>query len=600
MKRILTLALSLSLILTGVMPQSVFAAGKKATPIAFSNKGLEAEIKESYPQLGKLTTANIQKVKKLEIRTDEVKTSKDIEKLVGLESFSYDDVDRLNKKIKPNWDLAALNKLPKLKEVTVYTIDSEMASKALQLKVPNLVLKFYTENEQLSNLDGLKNASFKSFTFYGHLSDWTAVKEASKRMKITLELYDSIDEAIADAIETNKYNTIDQSSEQRHESPTFERWHGTTTAFMTYNSDKTITLVDTKDNTIIIETYDQARKFVSKKEMQPELPLVGAVYFGKTYNYIAYGQLNEKEDNAKEVIRIVKYDKDFNKVSSASVNGGDSYTTIPFDCSTGQLAEEGNTLVLHTARERYKTPDGLNHQSQLTITVDTASMKVTNTLGKFQPNHVSHSFDQYALFDGGKQVLLDHGDAYPRAIVLNKQSGTKFTPIDMYKIPGSIGANCTGVSVGGFKASSSHYLVAMNSVDHSQVSSYTSFEMNGLKEDVRDILLCTLPKNSISSADAKQITLEKYVGTSKIGSIPHLVKISDDKLMVLWQEFNKDNYDTTGVKYVYVNAAGEPLSEPQLKKNAFLTTGEIAVTDNEVVWYTTKNNVRTFYSIAIQ
>jgi len=38
-------------------------------------------------------------------------------------------------------------------------------------------------------------------------------------------------------------------------------------------------------------------------------------------------------------------------------------------------------------------------------------MRVKNYLGEFQSNHVSHSFDQYVLFDGNCHVLIDHGDA---------------------------------------------------------------------------------------------------------------------------------------------------------------------------------------------
>jgi len=85
---------------------------------------------------------------------------------------------------------------------------------------------------------------------------------------------------------------------------------------------------------------------------------------------------------------------------SVSVKGGESFTTKPFDAAAGRMAEDGDRLVFHTSRERYTTSDGLNHQSQLTLIVDTGAMKVLNDLGPFQSNHVSHSFDQYVLIDG--------------------------------------------------------------------------------------------------------------------------------------------------------------------------------------------------------
>src|SRR5699024_2462935 len=107
-------------------------------------------------------------------------------------------------------------------------------------------------------------------------------------------------------------------------------------------------------------------------------------------------------------------------------------------------AENENELTVHTSRERYLTDDGLNHQSQLTIILDTDTMKTKNYLGEFQKNHVGHSFNQFAQYDGDKLILVDHGDAYPRSIVLNKESGSEFTEVDLFKIPGAIGANCTG------------------------------------------------------------------------------------------------------------------------------------------------------------
>ncbi|HBS44626.1 MAG TPA: hypothetical protein DEA91_09550, partial [Paenibacillus sp.] len=99
--------------------------------------------------------------------------------------------------------------------------------------------------------------------------------------------------------------------------------------------------------------------------------------------------------------------------------------------------------------------------------MNTQTMTVTNDLGRFQKNHVSHSFDQYVLFDGAAHVLVDHGDAYPRSIVLNKGNGTSYNEVDLFNIPGKIGANTTGVSIGGFEMSSANYIVAMNTIDHS-------------------------------------------------------------------------------------------------------------------------------------
>jgi hypothetical protein len=377
----------------------------------------------------------------------------------------------------------------------------------------------------------------------------------------------------------------------------YPRWQNPVESNLIRNADGTVSVIEV-DEGLTIETYDASYRLLAKKKLDLELPLFGAFYSGEKYNYVAYGQENREENDDKEVIRIVRYDKNFVRIDSVSVRGGESFTTVPFDAGSGRMAESGNTLVFHTARERYTTEDGKNHQSQLTILVDTSTMSVTNDLGRFQENHVSHSFDQYALFDGNEHVLLDHGDAYPRSIVLSKGTGSSYVTLDLFAIPGAIGANMTGVSVGGFGMSSADYLVAMNSIDHSKVSEYTSFDMIGLEKDQRDVILVSVPRNNLTTSAVRQTTIAKYIGTDKYASIPKLVKLDDDKLMVLWQEFDEKQLQED-LKYVFVDAEGQPIGDIQAVKNFVLSECQPIVVDNKVIWYAQENGMRTFYSIPL-
>lgn len=374
----------------------------------------------------------------------------------------------------------------------------------------------------------------------------------------------------------------------------FPRWKSTVKSYLVSNKDQTLSLIEV-DKEVAIETYNKNFELIANKSIVNELPLFGGFYSGEQYNFIAFGQENREEDNNKEVIRIVRYDKSFNRIDSVSIKGGESFTVEPFDAGSGRMAESGNTLVLHTSRTRYTTDDGLNHQSQLTIVVNTSSMTVTNNLGKFQENHVSHSFDQYVLFDGNTHVLVDHGDAYPRSIVLNKGDGTKYSEVDLFKIPGKIGANTTGVSIGGFEMSSNNYIVAMNTINHSLVKEYTSYEMVGLETDQRDIILSVLPKNG---ATVNHITLGKYVGSDLIASIPTLVKITDNKMIVLWQEFDKNN-NPGDVKYVLIDGNGNATSDIQTIENFALSECKPIISGDKIVWYTNSNGNRLFYSIPL-
>ena len=456
-------------------------------------------------------------------------------------------------------------------------------------------------------VDG-KLSKIKGYTINGN--DYFKLRDLSKVIPFDMEVSSNKKEIFLYSQTPKNAYRVKTSYEaySNTSSPYFSRWRNTLESYIVYNKDKTISVIEA-NGAINIETYDEKYKLKAKKSIKYELPLFGGFYSGETYNYIAYGQNNSEENNNKEVIRIVRYDKNFKRIDSISIKGGESYTTRPFDAACGRMSENGNRLVFHTSRQRYRTEDGLNHQSQLTIIVDFSSMKVLNYLGRFQSNHVSHSFDQYVHFDGDAHVLIDHGDAYPRSIVLSKeyineeytQEGSfAYDTVDLFDIPGATGANCTGVSIGGFEISSENYIVAINSIDHSLVKEYTSFEMKGLEVDQRDIIICSLSKNNTADSEVNQITLAKYVGTNKIASIPQLVKISDEKFMVLWQEYGLKDRTPGDLKYVYLDKSGKATTKVKSVKNFKLSECKPIVIKNKVVWYTNEKGCRTVYTIPIK
>lgn len=375
----------------------------------------------------------------------------------------------------------------------------------------------------------------------------------------------------------------------------FPNTAGTKRSYLFANSDGTIGAVDIRDK-VNIDTYDLQYKHISSKSIDFELPIFGAFYSGNNYNYIVYGQENREEDDNKEVIRIVKYNKDFTRVDSASVKGGESFTIVPFYASSGEMAEKGNELVFHSSRLRYKTEDGLNHQSQLTIILDTDTMTVVNHTGEYQPNHVSHSFNQLARYDD-THVLLDHGDGAPRSIVLNKQkSAHEYAAVDLFKIPGEFGDNYTGVSIGGFEVSTNSYIAVINSIDHGYAAKETG------SNEQRDVILCTVPKDKLDSSYVEQVKITEYIGTDRYPSIPALVKINDDMLMVLWQEIyaNKsfDIYNVYGdVKYMIIDGRGNPIGSVQTLSDMTLSSCNPILLGDKVIWYTNQNNNRVFYTI---
>lgn len=319
---------------------------------------------------------------------------------------------------------------------------------------------------------------------------------------------------------------------------------------------------------VTITKYSASGKTIASKDVKYELPIFGDIFSGKEYNYIAFGQNNKEQKDSKETIRIVKYDKEFNRISSVSVKGNQAKAIKPLDF-TARFAENGNQLILHTARTRYKSSDGVNHQSNLDVYVNTDTMKLTYVSPLFPSNHVSHSFNTYVQFDSNVPVFLDHGDGAPRSVVIQKADGSSFKKATMFNISGPIGANYTGVTVGGFEVSKNNYVTALATINQAAAKwgkgKATSGTVPSNEKSLiqRDIVVSVLPRNFNNGATAKTVTIAKYIGTSKIASKPQLLKINNNKFAVLWAEFllYGDNYSEDDDEDVAQNYAVQYIDE---------------------------------------
>lgn len=361
-------------------------------------------------------------------------------------------------------------------------------------------------------------------------------------------------------------------------------------------------LVDELEDEILVTKLDSHTLRLEKEiEIEKELPLYGGFYEGEDHYFVIFGQEDKEEIGTKEVIRIVRYDKNFNRVDSISLTGNDCYTKNPFDFSTLSMNQNDNELVIHTSRIRPLTEDGLNHQSQLTIVLDLDTMTIKNDLGRFQSNHVSHSFNQLVKHDDGKAILVDHGDAHPRSVALNilDTENDISEEIDLLKIPGESGANQTGVTLGGFEISDETYLVAINKIDFSKVSSFTSYEMVGLDKDERDAVLLVYDKETQKTSE---IYLTDYVDKNRLASTPKLVKVNNDEFVVMWQEFEllEYGYNNLGLKYVKVDKNGNKIGAVETEKKLNLSKYVQPIVDNnEIVWFTDSSEVRLLNKIVL-
>lgn len=297
--------------------------------------------------------------------------------------------------------------------------------------------------------------------------------------------------------------------------------------------------------------YDKNLKYLDKKTIPLPYTEWGGLYQGEDGNYYAaVGQKNKEENNSKIVYSIIKMDGTFKEVSRCNITGIESHTTIPYDVGFARMTMDGSTLIVHTDRERYTSEDGNNHQSNITFMIDSNIMSQKYVGAIFPYNHVSHSFNQFIKMDGENLIYVDHGDAYPRSVVLRTHFG--FSPtgwsddynnrpatneLDLMSIKGMIGDNNTGTKVSGFETGTYNNVVAGVSIPHDTI---TGNDISSYK--VQNVYVSIIAKDGNSS---KLIWLTDYKEGGKISARNlRMVKISDNKLALIYQIKNNNSYKT--------------------------------------------------------
>jgi len=387
---------------------------------------------------------------------------------------------------------------------------------------------------------------------------------------------------------------LDASESVITKNETFNRWGEAASSHLVQNSDGTFAAVDIAEH-INIETYDSSFNHLSSFAIAKELPLFGALYFGKDYNYIAFGQENLLDDNSREVIKIVIYDKNFVKISEVSINN--CKTAIPFDASGGQMYEDDRYLVLHTSRSQYLDENGNRPQTQLTVIVDKTTWKPCNMLGKFQYNHTSHALREFVRIDNGRLITANLSDAAPlRGAFLQELdfSGKVLKTQSIFNVGGALAANCTGAMIGGLEVSEHGYLVPMSTIDHSLATGYSSINIEGIERENRDIYLLWTDKNTWQM---RHTYLARYTGVQLTGSVPYIVKLQDSNFMVLWQKFSDFDENSNTICYAFIDSYGNQTGSVYEVSGKLSQSCQPIVSGGKVIWYVNTDSSRVFYSI---
>lgn len=319
----------------------------------------------------------------------------------------------------------------------------------------------------------------------------------------------------------------------------------------------------------------------------------GGFYSGTDYNFLVFGQKNAEEDDSREVIRVVKYSKDWERLDAASLYGAN--TIEPFAFGSIDMVQDGDKLFIRTCHLMYASEDGLNHQANLTFSVNIPNMKISNQFSSVMNTgcgYVSHSFNQFIDLDGSTLVAADHGDAYPRGIALFKYNTKTFTNdsrrfcdfVNVLPFKGKVGDNTTGANLSTLVVSNTSYLTAGKSV--AQDSSY---DPSGIK----NVFVTSTPKNNLSENATTVHWITNYTKEDKVyPSAPKMINLGNDRIILLY-ETERDKVSTrerekAKINYLYLDGNGNPISDV-FEMDGYLSDCEPILYHGLLLWYYTES-----------
>ena len=388
---------------------------------------------------------------------------------------------------------------------------------------------------------------------------------------------------------------VETSNEGKHDYINVNRWAKAANSYLVENPEGGYTRLEYSSDKIYIENWSDTFSLEDSKELGMELSVFGGFYSGEEYNFIVFGQNNPEESNDVEVMRVVKYDKNWNRLSQCSVNGANTYAFA--QAGSLDMAEADGKLIIHTCHEMYASSDGNHHQANMTFVIEENSMTVNDSyfgIMNIKYGYVSHSFNQFVVSDGEYIYRMDHGDANPRALVLTKapiDKVTSATNVNLYNIGGTYeeDQNDTGLSAGGLILSGNTLMAAASSVDQES----SDWDYKGTRN-----IFVAVTDTGLATPEIHWLT--KYTSDSAISvGNPYIIKGKGDISYVLWEEKNSDT-DSTVIRIAEIsNENGNVLKIYDGIYGQLSDCEPILTDDNKIVWYTTNNSTPIFYELAL-
>ena len=364
----------------------------------------------------------------------------------------------------------------------------------------------------------------------------------------------------------------------------------------------------TEFKTVYIEYYDEKLNILSKKSIEPELPIWGGFYAAKEAYYLVEGQDNPDCKDGTEVVRIIKYDKNWKRVGSGSIyseEGWDYEIRCPFDAGCVNMTEQNGILYVFTSREGYIDERiGQGHQGMMLISLNEKTMET-----KIVEADLNHSFTQFIDSDEKWLYLYEESEG-KRATILSRlqpETAGSYKKIPVLKYGGqrtSVWSIPTYAYADDVAVSDHSVLGVGYSIDQSMYDKADRSDNN-----IYNIYLTVTPKDSFTEADTKLIWLTDY--KEKFNSFFNLslAKVNDNRFMVMWEEVQgtkqREAYDSSNpndpfsggkLHYLFVDSNGNKVSK-EFTASASASQCRPIMNDSKMIYCASVGGAVCFYTI---
>lgn len=362
------------------------------------------------------------------------------------------------------------------------------------------------------------------------------------------------------------------------------------------------------DNNIRIEYYDKYFNLISKKSVKRELEYWGGFFEGENNYFTVEGTKNTDEIDANEVVRVNKYDKNWNKLGTANITGNSDMfggeIRYPLDYGCCEMTELNGNLYIAMGHQGYVDPEfNQGHQGLLLLMVDESDMT-----GQIADCDLWHSFAQYIDNDGSNLYLFENSEGSRRS---------QLTQYDPLALPADYFDSQNTANIleyGGDRTSAwsiptyaSCYGIAVS--DKNVLTLGTSIDQEKYGEDyIYNVYLGITPKDNISTeattvkwfTDLHDEDDSYYTGVNRA----NITKINNDRFMISWNQDNdesslvdyNDPLSENILHYMFIDGEGNKVSK-EFTSNAAFSDCRPIYDGSRIVFYASSGNSLDFYTI---